>query len=185
MFRGRKMVLWLIVSTFLIGCQGSEKESANENKSGDNEAKWLLDKIARPDGPPKSANALAQHIQYGVQEQDEEMLRKLFFQETSEGFRLKTDNIDRNVSDLLSMKRRKLAAIEVVELDAEEISRRIELATGRGKSAKLEPGLTHELKFEYEGPMLFGSSRITALSVGESGGFYYLVTVQEVDDGDE
>ena len=185
MFRGRTSVFGVIACTLVIGCRGSGNESANENKSGDTEVTWLLDDIPRPEAPPKSAEALAQHIRYGVQEQNEDMLRQLFFQKTAEGFRLNTDNIDRNVSDLLSMKRRKLVAIEVVELGPEEISRRIELATGRGKPARLEPGLTHEIKFEYDGPMLFGSSRITALSVGESGGVYYLVTLHEAVDGNE
>ena len=160
------------------GCQNSKRALSDNSTTDDTTDNWLMEKISRPEGPPKSPEALARHIQYGIQEKDRELLASLYYRVEAEGFKVQSDKIDKSIDLLIGARSQYLMGVVSFKLDAKEIQKRKAQTFGYRVPLKLAPELTHEIRFEYHGKLPLGETRPTSVNVGESSGVYYIASYQ-------
>lgn len=186
-----RATVWCLVAALLVAgaCRepgSNSPESAGQHLAdeplpGETNTGPFLDEISRPEGPPKTSEELAQHIQYSIQEQDKEMLASLFYRIESEGYKLQHDDIDNSVDSILSTREQNLIGIVAAALSEDEISKRDALTKkfNPGRSVKLVPYAKHAIRFQYRGRLEIGrKSRPTLVYAGQHDGVYYIATLQ-------
>jgi len=182
MYMYRTFVFCLSATLITIGCSTSAEDAPNKANSTGQDSTWLMETISRPEGPPNSPQALADHIQYAIQQQDREMLSSLFHKKGVEGFKPRMEEFKRTTESLLKAIDHKLTGIEVKKLSLDEIRKMNSQTFGLKVPVKLVPNATHEIAFTYQGRLTSTSSRTTAVYVGQYDGNFVIASYQIADE---
>lgn len=188
----RFLIVFIVAAQFCLtaGCQkpasdtnqqtGSDRNSATDqsavDRSGESTDGKTLPEIAAPQGSPATAEELARHIHFAIQESDRQRLIETIYQVPTGEFQVQKELMERLVDDLIEAKQQGLIAVRATRLTDAEIEKRINMDFGMAVPLKLVPGITHEITFEYAGRLRSGTSRPSSVNVGPQDGVYYVAS---------